>query len=412
MRLISRLRSLLECRRGNALVIVAATTPLLIGASAVGLDTIQVTLAKRDLQRAADSAAMAGAYAVAQGHAAGTAVDRDLALNNRVVLASPRVVENAPTTGPETGNARAVRIVLDANRYVPFFSFFRGSTMAIQVEATAAAMPDGVYCVRSLEPTAQTGITFAGSATVNLGCGVHTNSSGGSAAVVNGNPNITVDPVAAVGGLPPASAFTGNPTMLPYSIPQPDPYASLPDPTVPNPCYPGTDPGTATIGPGCYQGLNLARQVTLLPGTYIIDGGALDFRAQADVTGTGVTFVLTSSNAASDPSSIAQLQMNGGAEINLTAPTSGEYAGLLFYQDRRAPLRNPNINGNSGAVIEGALYFPSASLTFNGNTDWDVRCLRIVARQVTFSGNVAMTNTCPAGSPNLGYAGLAIRLVN
>jgi uncharacterized membrane protein len=39
---------------------------LLVAASAIGLDTIQVTLAKRQLQRAADSAAMAGAYSIAQ----------------------------------------------------------------------------------------------------------------------------------------------------------------------------------------------------------------------------------------------------------------------------------------------------------------------------------------------------------
>jgi hypothetical protein len=285
--------------------------------------------------------------------------------------------------------------------------------MSVQVEATAAAVPSGSDCVRSMEHTAETGLTFAGSATVNLGCGVHTNSTGGSAAVVNGNPDVTVDPVSAVGGLPPAGSFIGNPTMLPYSIPQPDPFAHLPDPVVPNPCRPGTAPETGPIGPGCYNGLDLNRQVTLTGGTYIINGGALDFGSHANVTANGVTFVLTSATAATNPSTIAQLEMNANARVNLTAPGAGaEFPGLLFYQDRRAPLRNPNINGNSGAVIEGALYFPSAALTFNGNTDWNVRCLRLVARRVTFSGNVEMTNTCPAGSPNRGFDHLAIRLVH
>lgn len=414
MKLIAKLNKLYRCKRGNALVIVAATTPLLVGASAVGLDTIQVSLARRDLQRAADSAALAGAYSVAQGGPAAGAVDRDLLLNSRVALSTPRVVENAPTAGPESGNMRAVRVVLNAERAVPFFSFFRGSTMPIRVEATAAAVPDGTDCIRSLEPTPETGLTFAGSATVNLGCGVHTNSTGGSAAVVNGNPSVTVDPVSAVGGLPPSGSFTGNPTMLPYSIPRPDPYASLPNPTVPNPCN-SVDTGAATLEPGCYRGLDLSRRVTLNPGTYIIDGstgGSLNFGSHADVTANGVTFVLTSSTADTNPSSVAELVMHANGDVNLTAPTTGEYAGLLFYQDRRAPMRNPNINGNSGAIIEGALYFPSAALVFNGNTGWDVRCLRIVARRVTFSGNVEMTNTCPANSPNRGFAALAIRLVN
>jgi Flp pilus assembly protein TadG len=66
MRPFRNLKDLRRCKRGNALIMVAATAPLLIGASAIGLDTIQVTLAKRQLQRAADSAALAGAYTIGQ----------------------------------------------------------------------------------------------------------------------------------------------------------------------------------------------------------------------------------------------------------------------------------------------------------------------------------------------------------
>ena len=49
-------------RRGNALVIAGAALPLLVGAAGLATDTIQWTLWKRQLQRAADSAAIAGVY--------------------------------------------------------------------------------------------------------------------------------------------------------------------------------------------------------------------------------------------------------------------------------------------------------------------------------------------------------------
>ncbi len=62
----SWLRRLLRSERGNVLVIGATTIPLIIGAGAVGLDTIQYSLWKRQLQRAADSSAIAGAYALSQ----------------------------------------------------------------------------------------------------------------------------------------------------------------------------------------------------------------------------------------------------------------------------------------------------------------------------------------------------------
>ena len=413
---MSWLNRLIRCQRGNTLIVVAAAAPLLIGASAIGVDTIQVALAKRQLQRSADSAAMAGAYAVLQNGGASTAVTRDLTHNNRITLAGTPTVENAPTTGAFAGNARAVRVVLRANRTVPFMSFFTGSTMAVEVEATAAAVPDGVYCVVSLESTSATGVTFGGNTTTDLGCGVATNSTGPSAISVNGSPTIMASPIAAVGGVPPASRFGAGSVTLPYSPPQPDPFASLPPAEIPpgTTCNPeaSVNPNdTATLSPGCYNGMDLKGTVTLNPGVYYINGSSLSFGSQANVTGTGVTFILTSTTASTSPSSIAQIDMNGGAQLNLTAPSTGTYAGVLLYQHRNAPLTNQHINGNSSSRIDGAFYMPSTEITFNGNAGMQVQCLRLVGRRVNFSGNANLTNTCPANSPTRGFNGLMVRLV-
>ena len=144
---LNTLKRLVRCKRGNTLMIVAGSAPLLIGAAAIGLDTIQVTLAKRQLQRSADSAAMAGAYAVLQNGAATPAVTRDLTLNNRIALATAPTVENAPVAGTYAGNPRAVRVVLRAERPVPFISFFANPTMTVEVEASAGPVPAGVFLV-------------------------------------------------------------------------------------------------------------------------------------------------------------------------------------------------------------------------------------------------------------------------
>ena len=60
--MIGFIRKLIEDRRGNALVIAGACLPLIVGAAGLATDTIQWTLWKRQLQRAADSAAIAGVY--------------------------------------------------------------------------------------------------------------------------------------------------------------------------------------------------------------------------------------------------------------------------------------------------------------------------------------------------------------
>ena len=418
MKLVRTLTDLRRCKRGNTLVVVAATIPLLIAASAIGLDTIQLTLAKRQLQRAADSAALAGVHAVLQDGSSNTAiaaVDRDLTHNNSMTLASPRTAENAPTTGAYAGNTRAVRVALTATRSVPFMSFFTGSDANVTVEATAAAVPDGVYCVVSLESGAVTGVEFGGGSEFNFGCGIATNSTSASAIWYHGSPTVTASPIAARGGVPAESYFEGSTVAIPNSPLQPDPFDYLADPTVPVSCNAKVtinSGGNHTLSPGCYQGLDLKKgNVTLNPGTYIIDGDSLSFGGQVSVTGNGVTFVLTSKNAVSNPSSVASLDMNGGAKINLTAPTSGEYAGLIIYQDPRAPDQSPIINGGANSVLDGAIYMPSQDLTFNGGAGLDVRCLRLVTLRVRFTGSADIVNNCPTSSANRGFKGWTVRLV-
>ncbi|HEX6785279.1 MAG TPA: pilus assembly protein TadG-related protein, partial [Sphingomicrobium sp.] len=60
--MIGFFRKLLKDRRGNALAIACAAMPMVVGCAGLATDTIQWTLWKRQLQRAADSAALAGVY--------------------------------------------------------------------------------------------------------------------------------------------------------------------------------------------------------------------------------------------------------------------------------------------------------------------------------------------------------------
>ena len=70
--MISSLKRLWRDRRGNSLAIAGAALPLVLGSAGLASDTIQWTLWKRQLQRAADSAAMAGVYAKVSGQSVGS----------------------------------------------------------------------------------------------------------------------------------------------------------------------------------------------------------------------------------------------------------------------------------------------------------------------------------------------------
>ena len=411
-----RARALIGDRRGNVTLLVATAMPLLIGAAAIGLDTMQLTMAKQRLQRAADSAALAGAYARTQNGNVQASVTRDLALNNRIPLSAAPAVENAPSQGPHAGDSRAVRVALSAERAVPFMSFFTGSSMAISVDATAAPVASGRYCVVSLDRSASPGVTFAGNADVNLGCGVATNATGPSAISVEGSPRVTATPISAVGGVPPAGAFQGSTTVIPYNISQLDPFAGLANPVVPSFCSPPVvvEPGvTASLAPGCYAGMTLKGSVTLQPGTYYLDGGQLLIESQAKVVGVGVTFVLTSRSSVITSTSVATVEIKGGAQVELKAPAAGEYKGLLIYQDRRAAALATNyIRGNSASVLDGAFYFHSQRIVFEGSSGMQMHCLRMVGRQVSFAGSGGVSNSCPSNRESRDFEGLQVRIVS
>lgn len=421
------LKKLLSDKRGNMLVVASASLPLLVGSAGLALDTIQWALWKRQLQRVADSAAEAGVYAKVAGNSVGTCstitgatysnpVAYDISKNTDISGFVPTcTVSNAPASGGYTSDTNAVQVTLSVQRTLPFSSIFLANPPTISATATATVVSSGDYCVVSLESGAVTGIDATGSTNVALGCGMITNSTSLSAAVATGSSSVSSSVIAAVGGIP-ASTHWGTGTALqPFTLAEADPFANV-SPTVPSgTCAndPNVSPSqTVSLSPGCYKGFTVKGTANLSPGVYYIDGGDANFNSGAVVNGTGgVTFVFSNSNSSSS-ATIGGISMNGGATLNLTAPDTGTYKGLIFYQDRRATTDNTiKINGDSSSHLQGAMYFPRADLVFNGNTGATTTCLQLVAKDIQFTGNSNISNSCPAGSGSGSFKGQKVRLV-
>lgn len=416
-------------RRGNALVIAGAALPIVVGSAGLATDTIQWSLWKRQLQRAADSAALAGVYgrlasqAVTTGAcSASTPLSRDLTLGNvntRLGMTPTCTAESPPASGAWTAAGfSAVRVNMSAQRTLPFSGLFMTAAPTITVSATAAVVQSGRYCAKALDNAIETGINFSGSATVNLGCGIIANAQGSSAVDGNGSSSITASPVAAVGQIANSSNFTTGTTFQPYSPPTTDPYASVNPPTVPNGCNQSAIRGNANSVSAsnttvCYSDLTLSsgQTATFTDATVILNGGDLTVNAGASLTCLRCTFVLTTNATTITSNSIGKVTFNGGAHVSLTAPTTGTYSGLVIYKDRRAPdCNNCNkINGDSTSYIEGGIYVPSQELQFSGDSGMNTNCVQLVAWQLTFTGNTNITNVCPGGPR--GWDASMVRLV-
>jgi Flp pilus assembly protein TadG len=427
-------RGLIKDRAGSLAAMTALLMPVLIGAAGLASDTVQWTLVRRALQRQADSAALAGAYALSQNRSVTDTVTADLDKNNNFTLSAAPIIENAPTVGPYVGDSKVVRVRLTSTSRLPFTGLFMGSNLDISVEASAGLVADGEFCILALDNTASLGITNSGNTTIDARCGMHSNSSGEPAINGQGSAVITATPVSAVGNVDNRSnVFTNGTTFQPYTVSQPDPFAGLPVPNIASSANNGDVKSNQSrdLSPGTYRGMDIQGTAKLTPGVYYIDGRApgnnqnknLGFNVGSQGTvscptctnGAGVTIVLTMSNppVSGESNLVAGMKINAGATIDLPAPSTGDFKGVLFYQDRRATTMGEeiNINGNSGARLQGAIYTPKNQMRFNGTTGFNINCLQMVAHRFVFTGNSSITNVCPANSGSGTFKGTQVRLM-
>ena len=406
-------RNLLGNQRGNALLIAAGAMPMIVGAAGLASDTIQWSLWKRQLQRAADSAAIAGVYerVDASGGTSNipSAVAHDLTLNQHTWMSNLSGYPQITYPLDSGAMTNQVKVSLAIQQSLPFSSLFMTAAPTIIANSTAAGIPAGEYCVVSLEPLAsKSGITVGGSTNIDMNCGMISNSPATNSALANGNAStVKATVIAAVGGVQASNTWT-VPQYNPYSPPYADPFANLPVPT-PTGCtnFPTTndlnftgDPAHASGQIVCFKSdMKIQGNVVLGSATYVLDAASIKMSSTgASLSCNGCTIILTSSTAATNPSTIGGIDVSGGL-LQLTAPTTGTYHGIALYQDRRALDSNVNkINGGSGSIIQGTLYFPSQELDYNGNGTTAAICTQFVTRRVVFSGSSTISNKFAKGS--------------
>jgi hypothetical protein len=155
--------------------------------------------------------------------------------------------------------------------------------------------------------------------------------------------------------------------LQPFTLAQDDPFANVPVPT-PSGCsnFPymhtsDTWNWSGAVGHQsgdvvCFKSeMDVKGDLTLGAATYVLDAANIKMtNTSARLACNGCTIILTSSTAGSNPNSIGIPNINGG-ELDLVAPTTGPYKGIMIYQDRRAPADNSiKINGNNDSYLEGA----------------------------------------------------------
>ncbi len=374
---------------GQVMVLVAIGLITLMGFAALAVDVGQFWTARRDMQTAADAAAVAGAIALRLNGSAATAADTASAANgfsngNQGVTVT---VNNPPSGGQYAGNARYVEVVVSRPEPTYFMRVLGYDTVDVSARSVAASM-NGPACVYALDPTASGGLTISGSSSVSLSCGAIVDSNDATALNSNGGATLTAADIGVAGGYS-GSGF--SPTPVTNIAPAPDPLSYLAAPTV-GACdytnvHVGTGSGITYLNQGVYCGgiqVSGNNPVVFNSGTYILDGGGLKVTAsKANISGAGVTFYNTQGYSSYGP-----IALSGSNTAHLSAPTSGTYAGILFFEDRSIPTgsKGSTITGSSGSTFDGAIYFSTTAVSYSGSSSSDGYTI-IVGDTISVSGN-------------------------
>ena len=406
---------------GYVMVVAALSIFLLFGLIGLAIDVGQLRTAQRNLQSAADAAAVAGGAEIlfpdlttaAQAAAAANGFTNG---SNGVAVS----VSHPPTDGPYTGNTNYVEVVVSQNQP----TFFMGAlgVTSVPLSATAVASGTSPNCIYALG-TSGDSLDLSNS-NITSSCGVVGDGNLGSSGRLTASSIGVVGTVHGVSTTP--TARTGIPKVA-------DPFASLPVPSftvpvAPSNCQPTPSGANPTIPPGTYNAMTITSAmgnvtfsggtyvfcggltlqgatVTFGPGTYVMYGGGFSMSNgfNGTVTGSGVLFYNTGSGTASGtcpPTCAYGPVTTYFASSNfLQAPTSGTYAGILYFQDRANPQAasfnaNFTFNGCGGGTpyLQGGHYFPDATVNFDFDFGCGAQYTIVVAQNINWLFNFTFNN--------------------
>lgn len=368
------------------------TIACLCGMAGFAVDVGAMFHAKRMLQTAADAAALAGASEMNYGTT--TASAKAATAQNGItdgVSGATVTVHNPPTSGPHSGVATFVEVIVSQSEPTFFMKLFHLTSMTVSARAVAGIGPAS-GCIYTLDPSGiDIGMTGSGSLSMP-DCGIVIDSASSNALNLTGSGTIAAQSIGIVGSYNKVGSGTITPTPVTGIAPAPNPLAYLAAPSfaasscLADPHYTGST--SHTIGPStsggtvCYNGLSItgSGSLTLNPGVYIINGG-FSSTGSGSISGTGVTIYMAPPNGS--------LTLTGSGALNVSAPTSGTYNGILFFEDPN-DTNTMKVTGSGASTVQGIFYAPNANLSMTGSSGSTFYAdLVVYSLSMTGSGNMS-----------------------
>jgi Flp pilus assembly protein TadG len=329
------------------------------------VDYMSLSNQKQQLQGVADRAAVASAQELI------VAKDSDDRVN---AVATSFVDANYTAKAHETDaeiieKGKAVHVTITAAPQTYFPGPIARGVKQIQVEATAEISGGGYVCMIGLSPTESSTLDMKDKARVTAtNCAIYSNSKSNSSLTLHSLARVKADLVCVAGGVSGSTSAVSPDAPITDCPPLEDPLRDRPEPKVGllkcdhllTVLITGLS-GKVTLEPGVYcGGINIALggDVTLKPGVYVMNNGTLTVETGGKLQGENVGFYLTGL--------LSTIQFGPSSTISLTAPKTGDMAGMLFFEDRKRLIGIPHrIASDNARKLVGTIYLPNNTLTID-----------------------------------------------
>ena len=92
------------------------------------------------------------------------------------------------------------------------------------------------------------------------------------------------------------------------------------------------------------------------------------------------------------------MKLTGNGSLDLNAPTSGPFNGILVFGSRSQTGLLHEMRGNTGSTSRGAIYLPTSAISFSGNSTVNNGCTQIIGLTVELTGSSTLRSSCTTGN--------------
>jgi Flp pilus assembly protein TadG len=383
---------------GQTLVLTAVCASGLIGFMALALDVGVLFHTRREIQTAADAAAVAGAadylykQSVSSARTAACAAAATNGFTGSCTTSTSGVCSGSGTVicvniPPQSGpNTSATGTFVEAVVAQPTTTIFRSGSFAVNARAVAATPTNGQACIWLMNPSGND-LAVQGKYDIESpNCGIYVNSDTTDAMSVTGGAGTINAPFVDVVGNASLQHVPNGVTPTMNSGVRKSPWGNLTGPTSSN-CQGGNTVSGNSItssttipspisGVVCFSGSSPSISGTVtLPGSasgtvYYFENG-VSIGVGATVTfGSGPAYNVNTNSFASSPATVGAVldvgsgTLNQGSNslLNVYSPTAGSYNGIAIFQPSTNTTQLQVQFGSNNEVMDGYIYAPGAQV--------------------------------------------------